>query len=51
MRKIIDEFRPTLQDFGNYVAFNKNLYEKTVYCYQNTDLNQDQKRALELRIK
>jgi len=51
MRKIIDEFRPTLQDFGNYVAFNKNLYEKTVYCHENCDLDQDQKRALELRIK
>lgn len=51
MRKIIDEFRPTLQDFWNYVAFNKNLYEKTVYCYENCDLSQDQKRALEIRIK
>ncbi len=51
MRKIIDEFRPTLQDFGNYVAYNQNLYEKTVYCYENTELNDDQKRSLELRIK
>jgi Zn-dependent oligopeptidase len=51
MRKIIDEFRPTLQDFGNYVAYNQNLYEKTVYCYENTELNSDQKRSLELRIK
>lgn len=51
MRKIIDDFRPTLQDFGNYVAYNENLYEKTLYCYENCDLNKDQKRALELRIK
>jgi oligopeptidase A len=51
MRKIIDEFRPTLQDFGNYVAYNQNLYEKTTYCYENCNLNDDQKRALELRIQ
>jgi oligopeptidase A len=51
MRKIIDDFRPTLQDFWNYVAYNQNLYEKTVYCYENTELNNDQKRALELRIQ
>lgn len=51
MRKIIDDFRPTLQDFWNYVAYNQNLYEKTVYCYENCELNNDQKRALELRIK
>jgi Zn-dependent oligopeptidase len=51
MRKIIDDFRPTLQDFGNYVAYNQNLYEKTVYCYENTELSDDQKRALELRIQ
>ena len=51
MRKIIDWFRPELQDFWNYVAYNENLYKKTVYCYENTELNSDQKRSLELRIK
>lgn len=51
MRKIIDDFRPTLQDFWNYVAYNQNLYEKTTYCYENCELNNDQKRALELRIQ
>ncbi|MCP4522622.1 MAG: M3 family metallopeptidase [Candidatus Gracilibacteria bacterium] len=51
MRKIIDGFRPKMQDFGNYVAYNKNLYEKTLYCYEKTEINSDQKRALELRLK
>jgi Zn-dependent oligopeptidase len=51
MRKIIDDFRPELQDFGNYVAYNQNLYEKTKYCLENCELDNDQKRALELRMK
>lgn len=51
MRNIIDNFRPKLQDFGNYVAYNQNLYEKTQYCFENCDLDNDQKRSLELRLK
>ena len=51
MRSIIDGFRPELQDFWNYVAYNENLFEKTVYCYEHSELDKDQKRALELRIK
>lgn len=51
MRNIIDNFRPKLQDFGNYVAYNQNLYEKTKYCFENCDLDNDQKRSLELRLK
>ena len=51
MRKIIEDFRPELQDFWNYVTYNKNYYEKTKYCFENCDLNADQKRALEIRLK
>lgn len=51
IRKIIDDFRPQLQDFGNYVAYNQNLYKKTLYCFENCTLNDDQKRSLELRLK
>jgi len=51
MRKIIEDFRPELQDFWNYVTYNKNYYEKTKYCFENCDLNADQQRALEIRLK
>ncbi len=51
MRKIIEDFRPELQDFWNYVTYNKNYYEKTKYCFENCDLNADQERALEIRLK
>lgn len=51
IRKIIETFRPKLQDFWNYVAYNKNYYEKLLYVENNLDLDSDQTRILFLRIK
>jgi Zn-dependent oligopeptidase len=31
VRKIIETFRPKLQDFSNEVAYNKKYFEKLVY--------------------
>lgn len=51
IRKIIETFRPKLQDFWNYVSYNKNLFEKYVYVEDNLDLDEDQTRIMYLRIK
>lgn len=51
IRKIIEDFRPKLQDFSNYVAYHKGYYDMLVYCRQNCELNKDQIRAMDLRIK
>ena len=51
IRKIIEEFRPILQDFWNYVAYTKSYFHKLVYVEKNIVLDDDQKRILYLRIK
>lgn len=51
IRKIIEDFRPKLQDFWNYVAYNKDLFEKYIYVDKNCDLDEEQKRIMYLRIK
>ncbi|MDD2871829.1 MAG: M3 family metallopeptidase [Candidatus Gracilibacteria bacterium] len=51
IRKIIEDFRPKLQDFGNYVAYNKDYFDKLVYVENNLDLDQEQIRIMYLRIK
>lgn len=50
-RKIIEDFRPKLQDFWNEVAYNKDLFEKYIYIQENCDLDEEQKRIMYLRIK
>lgn len=50
-RNIIEEFRPLLQDFSNEVAYSKEYFEKLVYVFENTNLNNEEKRILEKRIK
>lgn len=51
IRKIIEDFRPKLQDFWNYVAYNKDYFDKLVYVEDNLDLDQEQTRIMYLRIK
>lgn len=51
VRTIIEEFRPLLQDFSNEVAYSKEYFEKLVYVFENTNLNEEEKRILEKRIK
>ena len=51
IRKIIEDFRPKLQDFWNYVAYNKDYFDKLCYIEDNLDLDSDQTRIMFLRIK
>ncbi|MDD2907929.1 MAG: M3 family metallopeptidase [Candidatus Gracilibacteria bacterium] len=51
LRNIIEDFRPKLQDFGNEVSYNKNLYEKYLYVSENIKLDEEQRRIMDLRIK
>ncbi len=51
IRKIIEDFRPKLQDFWNYVAYNKKYFDKLVYVENNLDLDEEQTRIIYLRIK
>ncbi|MCD5385082.1 hypothetical protein LRZ95_00255, partial [Candidatus Gracilibacteria bacterium] len=51
IRKIIEEFRPKLQDFGNEVSYSKELFKKYKYINENLDLDSDQKRIMFLRLK
>lgn len=51
IRKIVDDFRPTLQDFWNYVAYNKDYFDKLIYVEDNLDLDEEQTRIMYLRIK
>lgn len=51
IRKIIEDFRPKLQDFWNYVAYNNNYFEKLLYVEKNLKLDSDMTRIMYLRIK
>ncbi|PZM86518.1 hypothetical protein DLH72_00785 [Candidatus Gracilibacteria bacterium] len=51
LRKIIEEFMPKLQDFGNEVAYSKPYFEKISYMRENLELDLEQKRILDLAIK
>ena len=51
IREIIESFRPKLEDFSNYVSYNKKYYEMIVYCDENCNLDEEQKRVMFLRLK
>ena len=51
IRKIIEDFRPKLQDFWNEVSYSKDLFDKYIYIDNNINLDQEQKRIMFLRIK
>lgn len=51
IRKIIEEFRPELQDFSHEVSYSKKYFEMLLFCQDNSKLDDDQKRSLYLRIK
>lgn len=50
-RKIIEEFRPKLEDFLNEVSYSKKYFDMINYVNENCDLDEEQKRVLYLRIK
>jgi len=51
LRNIIESFRPELQDFSNEVAYSKDLFEKYLYVSENLELDNEQRRIIDLRIK
>lgn len=51
LRKIIEEFRPKIEDFYNELAYSKEYYNKILRIQSNLSLNKDQKRILKLKIK
>jgi Zn-dependent oligopeptidase len=51
IRDIIENFRPKLEDFGNYIAYSKPYFEKLEYINDHLKLNEEQKRIMHLRIK
>lgn len=50
-RKIIEEFMPEMQDFGNEIAYSKPFFEILQHLYKNPNLDSDQKRSLFLSIQ
>ncbi len=51
IEKIINDFEPKYIDFWNEVAYNKDYYNKIIYCLENCFLDIEQKRILSERIK
>jgi oligopeptidase A len=51
IRKIIDDFRSKLQDFGNFVAYNQTYFKQLIFIQKSCNLNNEQKRSIFLRIK
>lgn len=51
LREIIENFEPKYIDFANYMAFNKRYYDMLVYCRKNNNLDNEQKRILNLSIE
>lgn len=51
VRNIIEDFEPKYVDFWNYISFNKRYYEMLVYCRKNCELDEEQKRILDVSIK
>ena len=51
LRQILSDFRPQVNDFVDYVAYSKDYYEKILRLRENKNLDDDQKRILDLDIK
>lgn len=51
IRKIIEDFRPTIEDFHHSIAYNKTYFDKMQYADQNLVLDEEQKRIMYLGIK
>ena len=51
IRNIIEIFRPKLEDFGNYIAYNKKYFELLEYTQNHLKLDEEQKRVMYLRNK
>lgn len=51
LRKVISDFKLKLNKFTNDLAYSKGYYDKIVRIKENKNLNDDQKRILELDIK
>lgn len=51
IRKIIETFRPKLQDFWNELSYSKEYFDKLIYVNEKLDLDKEQERILFLWIK
>lgn len=51
IRKIIEDFRPKLEDFSHDVTYSKPYFEKIKYIFEHSKLDEEQKRILHLDIK
>lgn len=48
---IIDEFEPEYIDFANEISYSKDYFDMLVFCLENCDLDEEQTRIMEERIK
>ncbi len=51
IRTIIENFRPQIEDFYNYISYNQRYFEQIEYINDNIKLDQEQKRIIDLRLK
>lgn len=51
IKKIIDEFEWEYVEFGNEIGYNKGYYEMYLYCIENCELDDEQKRIIEETVK
>jgi len=51
VRKIIEIFRDKMDNFWNYVAYNKNYFDQLKYVNDNCTLDTEQTRIMYLRLK
>ncbi len=51
IRGIIERFEPKYIDFWNEIAYSKRYYDMVKYCLENTQLDSEQKRILEMTLE
>lgn len=51
IRKIIEKFRPELEDFSHEVSYSRDFFEQLVYINEHCELDEEEKRIMYLRIK
>lgn len=51
IRDIIDSFEQEYQEFADYIGFNKTYFDKIVYIFENSKLDDEQSRIVSETIK
>jgi Zn-dependent oligopeptidase len=51
IRKIIEKFRPELEDFSHEVSYSRDFFEQLIYVNEKCILDEEEKRIMYLRIK